>query len=61
MVTLDRVLCIVDWEDLYPNCLLQSLAKIIAHFILASKTIFFGTKRFQLRLFALRSKGSRKW
>jgi hypothetical protein len=40
MVTLDRVLCIVDWEDLYPNCLLQSLAKIIAHFILASKTFF---------------------
>jgi hypothetical protein len=26
LVKLDRVLCTVDWEELYPNCLLQSLA-----------------------------------
>jgi exonuclease III len=26
LVKLDRVLCTVDWEDRFPNCLLQSLA-----------------------------------
>jgi hypothetical protein len=26
LVKLDRVLCSVDWEDLFPNCLLQSMA-----------------------------------
>lgn len=26
LVKLDRVLCWVDWEDLFPNCLLQSMA-----------------------------------
>lgn len=26
LVKLDRVLCSVDWEDMYPNCLLQSVA-----------------------------------
>ncbi|CAD6257196.1 unnamed protein product [Miscanthus lutarioriparius] len=26
LVKLDRVLCSVDWEDKFPNCLLQSLA-----------------------------------
>jgi hypothetical protein len=26
LLKLDRVLCTVDWEELYPNCLLQSLA-----------------------------------
>jgi hypothetical protein len=26
LVKQDRVLCTVDWEELYPNCLLQSLA-----------------------------------
>lgn len=26
LVKLDRVLCSVDWEELFPNCLLQSMA-----------------------------------
>lgn len=26
LVRLDRVLCSVDWEDIFPNCLLQSVA-----------------------------------
>jgi endonuclease/exonuclease/phosphatase family metal-dependent hydrolase len=26
LVKLDRVLCSVDWEDLFPSCLLQSVA-----------------------------------
>jgi exonuclease III len=26
LVRLDRVLCSVDWEDIFPNCLLQSTA-----------------------------------
>ena len=26
LVKLDRVFCSVDWEDLFPNCLLQSMA-----------------------------------
>jgi hypothetical protein len=42
MVKLDRVLCTVDWEDLYPNCLLQSLV---------TNDNFSGTKSFHFKAF----------
>jgi hypothetical protein len=54
LVKLDRVLCTVDWEDLYPNCSLQSLAtndSVRCPLYLGLKDNFSGTKRFHFEAF----------
>jgi hypothetical protein len=54
LVKLYRVLCTVDWEDLYPNCLLQSLASNKSDhcpLYLGLKDNFSSTKRCHFKAF----------
>lgn len=49
LVKLDRVMCTADWEDLYPDCILQSHAMEVSDhcpLILGLKVKVSGKKRF---------------
>ena len=59
LVKLDRVLCSVNWEEKFPNCLLQMIL-IISLFCWASKIIDQDDPDFTLSPFGQNSMGSRR-
>jgi len=60
LVKLDRVLCTTDWEDLYPNCILQSHATEMSDhcpLVLGLKVGVKGRRRFHFESFWTRLPG----
>jgi len=64
LIKLDRVLCSMDWEQLFSNCLLQSCATDGSYhcpLLLGLHDIQPGKARFNLNHFGLNLRASRRW
>jgi endonuclease/exonuclease/phosphatase family metal-dependent hydrolase len=60
LVRLDRIFCTADWEDMFPNCLLQSSASQISDhcpLLLGLHGLVQGKRRFHFESFWIRLEG----